>query len=363
MKMAAIAASAGYNVDVLEWDRSGARAKAGEESRVRYVRLSLKAPYGLLAIIALPIFLCFEAVRLLTVSYDLVQPRNLDALFPALVISRLRGFKVVYDLADFYAESYASGVPVIRSIVRFTESSLARHVNAVVLAGPGQIEQIGSTNLPRTSMVFYNVPYDGVGVESVAAIAAPDAPGSPVRLLYAGSLTPDRAELLSNVERAIRGLAVRLVIGGFGEREGEVAKMASTNSQVDFLGRLRHEEVMALTRACDISLLPYNPRLRNNRVGMPNKLFEAMAQGKPVMAQVGTLMGTMVEQFRFGFLTDFSEEEKVRETLSSVLNYSRAELSSMGARGRQVFESRFLPEAIASQYLTILSNVLNLHET
>jgi glycosyltransferase involved in cell wall biosynthesis len=359
--MSSIAAAAGYRVTVMEWDRTGSKPRSEKKGQTVFDRLPMKSPHGLLAILGLPSWFAFVSLKLIVGRYDLVQPRNLDGLLPVALVSRLKRFKVVYDLGDFYSAAYASRVPLLRNLSGLLERSLVRTTDAIVLAGPGQFEQVGVSNLPPNSMIFYNVPFPECAATPHPLSRSPDSlpqKSGTLELLYVGALAFDRTRLLLNAAKAIRGLPVRLTIGGFGEREAEIAQSASNNSQLVFLGRLTHQEVMESTRQCDVSVLPYDARIYNDRMGMPNKLFEAMALGKPVLAQSGTMMGDLVRNYGIGFLTDYTDENSIHESLLTVLKCTKDELRAIGNRAGNVFEQQYNPKDLAKKYLDLLTEAL-----
>ena len=96
---------------------------------------------------------------LLRHEFDVVQARNMDCLIPAHIARAFREFKVIYDVPDFYAESYARSLPVIRKLVALLELTLARKVNALILVSRWQVKQIKPEYLPSIVAFIYNVPF------------------------------------------------------------------------------------------------------------------------------------------------------------------------------------------------------------
>jgi len=93
-------------------------------------------------------------------------------------------------------------------------------------------------------------------------------------------------------------------------------------------------------------------------MGMPNKLFEAMALGKPVLAQSGTMMGDLVRNYGIGFLTDYTDENSIHESLLTVLKCTKDELRAIGNRAGNVFEQQYNPKDLAKKYLDLLTEAL-----
>ena len=85
--------------------------------------------------------------------------------------------------------------------------------------------------------------------------------------------------------------------------------------------------------------------MTNNVIGLPNKLFEALALAKPVVTQKGTLADEVARKGDCGFSTDYLDPAEIRQTLREIWE-RRLELTGIGKNGRRLFEERFgWPEA------------------
>ena len=102
-------------------------------------------------------------------------------------------------------------------------------------------------------------------------------------VLYAGQIVTNRG-ILELIDAVSAGSGIELVLIGYGRIESEVSEAMSRRRNGVFLGWKSHEEILSLTRDCDVVYAMYNPDVPNNRFASPNKLFEAMACGKPVLA-------------------------------------------------------------------------------
>lgn len=60
---------------------------------------------------------------------------------------------------------------------------------------------------------------------------------------------------------------------------------------------MTYPEVLSASSACDLLFAIYDPFIPNNRFASPNKIFEAMALGKPVLVSKGTTMTDYIEKY------------------------------------------------------------------
>jgi len=67
-------------------------------------------------------------------------------------------------------------------------------------------------------------------------------------------------------------------------------------------------EVVDYTLKSDAVICLFDPKNKNNKVGLANKQFEAMACGRPIICSKGVYSGEVTEKLNCGVVTDFSEE-------------------------------------------------------
>lgn len=157
-RMAKTLAQNGHIVTLLEWDRERTRPSFEIRQGVRFKRFRLRAPYGKKASLFLLIWEAYVFIHLLAYHYDVVQAQNLDNLIVAHLASRTRRTRIVYDLADFYADIYVLGVPVLGALCRDLERKLTRSADGLILVSEKQIAQLGAANMPQLWAPIYNSP-------------------------------------------------------------------------------------------------------------------------------------------------------------------------------------------------------------
>jgi glycosyltransferase involved in cell wall biosynthesis len=106
---------------------------------------------------------------------------------------------------------------------------------------------------------------------------------------------------------------VRFVIAG--KKEGlyeQVKSMSKHIKNIDFLGTIPLQEVVPLTLESHVVLCLFDPSNHLNQIGSPNKLFEAMVCGRPVIASKKTYSGKLVEELHIGIAIDYSEKSLIQ---------------------------------------------------
>jgi len=354
IRMAKVLGELGHKVMILEWDRASSKLPFEVEDNIDFVRMGLKAPYGIKACFLFPCWIIFVTVFLLVRRFDAVQPRNLDCLIPAWLTSRIlrRRFRIVYDLADFYSDSYVVEIPLVRRLSEALEKILIKRVDGLITATDKSAIQIGATNIPENWMVLYNSPesaeYRGENEEKE---------GDKLSLFYGGIFGKDRTNLLS-VIKAIRNVnTVEFLIAGFGEYQRLFENISKNLANVRFLGKIPHSEVMRLSSSADLIIIPFNSAYRNVRVSLPNKFFEAIALGKPLIVPKNTYMAELCSKFQFGISVDYTDIDEIKRAVLLLRDESlRNELSK---NARTAYLQEFSWDILKTRLIKFYQNVLS----
>lgn len=107
-------------------------------------------------------------------------------------------------------------------------------------------------------------------------------------VLFQGGLSEGRnLDLLVRMVPHLRATQVHVVFLGDGllrERLAALARRLGVEARVHLLPAVLQAELLAYTVSADVGVIPYRPTCLNNRYCTPNKLFEFIAAGLPVIA-------------------------------------------------------------------------------
>ncbi len=324
----------GHEVTILCWDRGRSRPRSASSGglRIERVRTGRVVSVGSFLLNS-PLFCLRTVLRALGMSVDVVHCHDLDTLPQGVFLSKLKGVPLVYDAHEHYAKMIAGDVPgVISSALEIAERILVKGSSAVVAAN-AKIAEYLRPFVRKEPVVVMNC----VDLEEVPHQSSQGRTGGKATIFYGGSLEP-----LRYVEEVLKAImanpACRLRIAGIGRLGSSVKNAARISPDIEFLGYLPHDQLMKEMAASDAILCLLDPSNGNNRIGTPNRLFEAMAIGLPVIASEGTLSGEIVRQTGCGVVMAWSEEEfaKVVNELSDPRARER-----MGRNGRKAAESEY----------------------
>jgi glycosyltransferase involved in cell wall biosynthesis len=222
---------------------------------------------------------------------DVYHGHDLTGL-PAAVRARVdHGGLVVYDSHESFMDS---GSNVNRpgwakAILRRYERRLARQAVALVTVNRSLGELLGARLGFKRVVVVHNTPARW----TVPAVrpdllrqAARLPPGTPI-VLYHGAFSPHRGlEELADALLVPGMEAVHAVYLGYGSLEGALRQRAAEPSyggRLHVLDAVPPDILPDWVASADVGVMPIQASTLNHRLSSPNKLFESIATGLPVV--------------------------------------------------------------------------------
>src|SRR5699024_8777049 len=95
------------------------------------------------------------------------------------------------------------------------------------------------------------------------------------------------------------------------------------------------ETALNLYAQCDVMFAMYDPTVPNHKYSAPNKVYEAMMLGLPIIVAKGTGIDSLVKTERIGFAIDYSEEE-FSNTIQYLINNKKV-LEQFKSNSREAF--------------------------
>lgn len=352
-KEARALAAAGYAVCALGWDRTAALPPRETREGWEIVRLPIRAEYGQ-GLANLPALLRWqrELWRWLAAhrrEYDLLHACDFDTILPALLAKFLFRKRVIYDIFDFYAEHLRRTPNWLKAIIRRLDLWSASLADALILVDEARRLQVRGAR-PRRLEIIYNSPEE---------ISLPPAPPSETfRLAYVGLLQVERG-LFQVLEVLRRHPDWRLDLAGFGGDEALLLETARSLPNVAWHGRVSYEQALRLSAAADALFATYDPAIPNHRYSSPNKLFEAMLLGKPVVVARGTNMDVIVGEHDCGLVVEYGDVEALDMAFSRLA--ADAGLRRwLGANARRAYETVYGWARMRQRLLALYAEVLPL---
>lgn len=351
-KEARALSEAGYLVRVLGWDRTSALPVRELKDGWEIIRLPIRAEYGrglgnLPSLIRWQLGLLHWLIRHYR-EYEILHACDFDTILPALLVKALWRKIVVYDIFDFYADHLRRTPNWIKRLIRKLDLWAVSQVDALILADEARRDQIGNTNPPYLEII-YNSP------EEISP--QPSQLSQHFRLAYVGLLQVERG-LYEMLEILRRHPEWHLDLAGFGGDEAFLLDRARTLPNVIWHGRVSYEQALRLSAAADVLFATYDPSIPNHRYSSPNKLFEAMMLGKPIVVARNTNMDIIVQRHECGIVVEYGHIDELEEALSR-LAADKNLREQLGRNARHAYETVYSWKHMRQRLVTLYSALVN----
>lgn len=329
----------GYRVKRYRYDwrdprREAFRRKAGAAAPLwPFARLATRLSGGPTA------FEAYVMDKALEHRFDVVHVHDFPMLRAGALIARKRGAPLIYDSHEFYPVQ-ACFSPADQKRYLALEGRLARDCAAIITVNPYLARMIGEAHGIAAPQVILNA-CEPPAIDAAALDAGERArrrralglPADKTLFLYQGWLSPER-----NLETMVAAMAAQsaaaLAIVGYGAYEETLKALArdrGVEDRVVFLGRIENERLAEVTALADVGVVPYKAVDEMHRYCSPNKLFEFIAAGIPVLASDLPYLRDVVAGHGVGWLGAL-DEETTFSTLIARIAASPAERAARQAR-------------------------------
>lgn len=323
----------GYAVDIIAWDRLSERPKKERVEGITIERVQLGSSYGNLAgnAMKLPLFWIVAFFDLLSKDFDVVHCHDFDTLPAGFLACKLKRKKIIYDAHENYPAQMSSKLPdaVVKMMTR-AERFMSKRADYVITVNEilgDMFRTIGT----KTAVVMncQRLEEYKLTKKDVDEVRKRINPKNEFLIVYIGGFIASRG-----LEEMLQAMALlkkekhrmpRLVLFGRGPLEGRLRKLVEDNKLSDsvfFGGFIRPCEVPLYTEAANLLFALYMSDEMNNRFASPNKLFEAVAAGKPIIVTDVGILGEVVRKERMGIVVSGMPKE-IAESIKLLMDKNK----------------------------------------
>lgn len=343
-KMADALIGSGHEVKILAWERSESyRERAGRKQLTEHEAEIIH--FGIPAVYCGGIKKNFNALwkfqcRIIgwlkkhRNEYDAVHAFDFDTGFAAMLCCRRYGKKFIYHVLDYYVDGHILPSKFLNSIVEFFEIRVINAADTTILCTEKRIEQIDKAS-PKKVYVIHNTPNTVLQPSTSFKLQSAN---DKMKIAYVGILAGTRL-LKETVEAVAQMNDVEMHIGGFGKYEAWMQEAAQKYDNIFFYGKLQYSNTLALESQCDVMVATYDPSFRNHKYAAPNKFYESLMLGKPIIMAQDTGYDDVILEHDIGLLTEYSEDG-IGSAIRA-LNKRRADWPEMGQRSRMLYDEKY----------------------
>lgn len=284
-------------------------------------------------------------------SYDCIHACDLQTVIPALwIILFYKKKKFVYDIFDYFSDT-AHGNSLILWISRKFETFIINHADATIICSEKRKKQINPAK-PKKLYVIHNSPSINQISTDISGICKSNS--NKTKIVYVGNLVEDRC-IREIIYVAKENREIEFHIGGIGNLSEFVNEVSSKYSNVFYYGKLQYKEVLALEKECDIMIALYDQNVRNHKYAAPNKFYEAMALGKPLIVLHDTGIDDIVDEYKLGISVNQSTydiSQGIKKLIEDQDNWTK-----MKIEGKSLFEQKYSWDIMEVQLNELYTNL------
>ena len=261
-------------------------------------------------------------------------------LLPVGLLLRATGKKVVYDvhedvpldlLQKDYLPRWLAG-PLSRS-ARIMHKIADRFLSGIVVVTPGVAEPFRSPLMIRNYPLLHEFGSPGPAYGERAEIS-----------VYIGAIGPERGtqEMRAAAELSARAGERRLILAGIMRDPTLEAQLEQDgpDATTSYVGVLDRDGVRDLLDSARMGLFLSRPDYLPLYAAYPNKVFEYMAAGIPVVASDFPVLQEIVGEEECGLLVDPTDVDAIAKAMDWLYDHPD-EAEAMGRRGREAVMEKY----------------------
>jgi glycosyltransferase involved in cell wall biosynthesis len=302
--------NAGHDVTVFAWDKTRKNKKIEKKDCINIVRSYNSKFMDLIIYDILRLHWWWkkgyrDALKLFKEKhFDTIHCHDLSSLPIGVKLKKKFDCKLVYDAHELWGYMISRDLPFKSwaDYYLWKEKSLVKFVDNIITVNEPLEEYFKKITKKHVTVVMNAKPLKTMIYEPPK--------NNIFTIIYIGTLGKQRF-LLELVEVIGELSNVRCIIAGMGAKKEYVNDLEEKCSQinnVDFIGKLPIKEVLPVTKEANVVFCMFDPDDKNCSVGLPNKVFEAMASGRPIIVTKDVYLGKFVEKENIGLAIPFDKK-------------------------------------------------------
>jgi glycosyltransferase involved in cell wall biosynthesis len=295
----------------------------------------------------------------------------LTVAIPGYIASRLRRRPYVFEVRDPWPDAAfqmgaLSRTSLLGRLSKWLERFTYRKADAVVGLSPGMVDFIlaEGTDPAKVFMVpncsdldLFHPGEKDAGIVERYALQDKFVVG------YTGAVGPANAvHVIAEAAALLKSEGrddVAILVAGDGKRAPQVRAMKEELALGNFhlLGSVPKHDVPALLRSCDV-LLAHLAKVPVLYTGSPNKLFDALASGRPIIVNSPGWTKPLVVDNDAGLFVEPEDAQALADAIVTLAD-DPAAVERMGRNARRVAEEQFSRDEQADRLIGVLQSVVD----
>jgi len=296
---------------------------------------------------------------LLSKKTDVLLSNDLDTLLGNYLVSRLKRKELIYDTHEYFL-----GVPEIQ------DNALAKTVWTKIEQWIfPKLKTVFTINQSIANLYQKDYGFKPLVFRNISPVSLPDTlktkkelglPENTKIVINQGSgINVDRG-----MEEALEAILLLentvLLLVGYGDvipKLKQIVEERNCNDKVVFIDRVPYQELLQYTAIADVGISLDKDTNINYRFSLPNKLFDYIHCGIPVVCSNVVEVKSIVEKYEIGLSVDSHHPQVIADTLKAVLDLGKPHYKKSlqkASKGLTWGKEKVVPERV---YKDLLMNI------
>ncbi|AOW21738.1 glycosyltransferase [Urechidicola croceus] len=251
-------------------------------------------------------------------KYKYILSNDLDTLPACFIASKLKKTELIYDSHEYFTEvPELQGRKFVQKFwLKIEGFFLPKVKNAITVSQP--IADAYKKKYKVNFEILRNLP----SLDREVHYEEVSFPTNNKVVLYQGILNPGRG--IKPMIDALNFLEnIDLVIIGYGKVKNELieyVKKIGLTDRVHFLGRIPHEKLPNYTKIADVGMVMEEPLGKSFEYSLPNKLFDFIHEGIPIISSPLVEVKKIVEKYNVGLVIKNYEPTHIAEIIRTLVS-------------------------------------------
>ncbi|MHA1799871.1 MAG: glycosyltransferase family 4 protein [Candidatus Helarchaeota archaeon] len=358
----------GYDVSVIAWDRTGKEKIFKKTKNYKVINVPIKQTHTnfLYLLIYFIRYLIQALIFTLKLKFDIIHCYNFDVLPIGIINKKIRKKKLVYDAAELYGEMLKTiEIPkIIPCVVYLLEFRLAQfsdlcittnHLLKKYLVYKGIKNIVDAMNCPILKGWSVNEEFSRK-IRADLNIEDKFVVGFYGTLTYFRGLEEliESAEIISKINKDICFLIIGR--GLLKNKLKYLVKSKKLEKIVTFLDYVPYDIIPNYVKATDLQCILNSPKLEVCHIGNPNRFFESISLGCPVLVSNFGTLKYLIDHIQCGITTDPEDPKDIAQKI--IYLYEHPDIrEKMGRFGMKAAKETYNWESQSKKFLEKYQNI------
>lgn len=369
----------GHTVTVIRYDQTITnKVERKTIQGINIISLNIKYSQYMGVLSRLQAFLSFMVkstlIGLREKNIDLVIATStpLTVGFPALVLNKMKGIPYIFEVRDLWPEvpiqMGALNNKLVIKLARWFERTIYKNASHIIALSPGMKKGVIETgiNEDKVAMIPNMAKIDKFYIREHHLETAEKFKinGDTFKIIYFGALGEANAieYILEGAELLKNHHDIEFLFIGYGPKEAIILNAIEEKGlkNVTHLGVFNMEITSEIVNMCQVSLVTFGnlPILATNS---PNKLFDSLSAGKPILVNSPGWTKDLVETQECGLYVDPNSPKDLADKIIFLKNNPEL-LQQMGANSRKLAETKYDKSILCREFSSVVDNVQRMIE-